>query len=108
MTSINKKKSFESVSGYKIASAKNLMKYVTFGKRAALAVYDEPAGLIPKGSKHMMEVFEKHKMEFEIASKKDSIGLNDADTEVANSIFPATSLTNDNITKKHIEEENPG
>ena len=95
----NKKKSFASVSGYKIAASKNLMKYVTFGKRAALAIFDEPGGLIPKGSKHMMEVFEKHKIEFEIASKKDSIGLNDADAEVSNSIFPVTSLTNDNITK---------
>ncbi len=94
-----KKKPFEKVSGYKIATTLNTIKYVTHGRRAAIAIFDEPAGLIPKGSKHMLEVFELHKLEFEIAAKKDTLGLNDADTNVANAIFPPTALTKDNLKK---------
>ena len=99
MTSKAKKKPFEKVSGYKIATTLNTMKYVTHGRRAAISIFDEPAGLIPKGSKHMLEVFELHKLEFEIAAKKDTLGLNDADKNVADSIFPPTVLTKANLKK---------
>ena len=53
------KKPYADVQKYKVSAIKSTQKYINFGRRAALAIYSEKAGLIPEGSKHMKEVFKR-------------------------------------------------
>ena len=82
------KKSFETVSNFKLASVKNVLKYIHHAKRSAISIYDENTGVIPIGTKHVVAVFEKYRMEFEIAMKRDTLLMNDPSEEVRADIIP--------------------
>ena len=79
---MEKKKSYEDVSNYKIGSVKRVLQYIHNAKRGALVVFEENSGLIPHGTQNMTEVFEKYRVEFEIAARRDTLDLNDQDPEV--------------------------
>ena len=60
------------------------MKYINYGKKGALTIFDiGKAGLNCTGSKHLLEVFDKHKAEFEAAAKLDAKSLKDERPETA-------------------------
>ena len=84
MPSIFKKKSFLECKRYLFTSLKASLKYINYGKKGALTIFDTgKAGLNCTGSKHMQEVFHKHKAEFEAAAKLDAKSLKNETPETA-------------------------
>ena len=84
MPSIFKKKSFLECKRYLFTSLKASLKYINYGKKGALTIFDTgKAGLNCTGSKHMQEVFHKYKAEFEAAAKLDEKSLKDETPETA-------------------------
>ena len=79
-----KKKSFNECRRYLFTSLKSSLKYINYGKKGALTIFDiGKAGLNCTGSKHLLEVFHKHKAEFEAAAKLDAKSLKDERPETA-------------------------
>ena len=79
-----KRKPFTMCKKYLFSSLKASLKYINYGKRGALTVFDTgKAGLNCAGSKHMQEVFHKYKAEFEAAAKLDAKSLKDETPETA-------------------------
>ena len=79
-----KKKSFKTCKKYLFTSIKSSLMYINYGKMGALTIFDTgKAGLNCSGSKHLQEVFQKHKAEFEAAAKLDKKSLKDETLEVA-------------------------
>ena len=79
-----KKKSFQQCRRYLFTSLKSSLKYINYGKKGALTIFDiGKAGLNCTGSKHLLEVFHKHKAEFEAAAKLDAKSLKDERPETA-------------------------
>ena len=95
------KKSFETVSNFKLASVKNVLKYIHHAKRSAISIYDENTGVIPIGTKHVVAVFEKYRMEFEIAMKRDTLLMNDPSEEVRADIIPIQDLSKETVLKNY-------
>ena len=84
MPSIFKKKSFIACKKYLFASLKASLKYINYGKKGALTIFDTgKAGLNCTGSKHLQEVFYKYKAEFEEAAKLDAKSLKNETPETA-------------------------
>ena len=79
-----KKKSFDSCKRYLFTSIKSSLKYINYGKKGALTIFDMgKAGLNCTGSKHLQKVFHKYKAEFEEAAKLDEKSLKDERQETA-------------------------
>ena len=79
-----KKKSFQDCKRYLFTSLKSSLKYINYGKKGALTIFDiGKAGLNCTGSKHLLEVFHKYKAEFEVAAKLDAKSLKDERPETA-------------------------
>ena len=95
------KKSFETVSNFKLSSVKNVLKYIHHAKRGAIAVFVEQSGVIPVGTKNVTAVFEKHRVEFEIAARRDTLGLNDQNEDVRADIAPPTDLNKETVIKNY-------
>ena len=84
MPSIFKKKSFLECKRYLFTSLKASLKYINYGKKGGLTIFDTgKAGLNCTGSKHMQEVFHKYKAEFEAAAKLDAKSLKNETPETA-------------------------
>ena len=79
-----KKKSFDSCKRYLFTSIKSSLKYINYGKKGALTIFDMgKAGLNCTGSKNLQAVFHKYKAEFEEAAKLDEKSLKDERQEAA-------------------------
>ena len=84
MPSDFKKKPFTMCKRYLFTSLKSSLKYINYGKRGALSIFDTgKAELNCAGSKHMQEVFHKYKAEFEAAAKLDAKSLKNETPETA-------------------------
>ena len=84
MPSDFKKKPFTMCKRYLFTSLKSSLKYINYGKRGALSIFDTgKAELNCAGSKHMQAVFHKYKAEFEAAAKLDAKSLKNETPETA-------------------------
>ena len=93
------KKPYADVQKYKISAIKSTQKYINFGRRAALAIYSEKAGLIPEGSKHMKEVFKRHEAEYLEAERLDNLLLNDQDAAAVAGAAPPLAANNEDLVR---------
>ena len=93
------KKPYETVQKYKVTGVKSTLKYINYGRRAALAIYSEKAGLIPEGSKHMKEVFQRHEAEYLEAARLDNLLLNDQDAGLAAGAAPPLAANTEDLVK---------
>ena len=109
-----KKKSFDSCKRYLFTSIKSSLKYINYGKKGALTIFDMgKAGLNCTGSKNLQAVFHKYKAEFEEAAKLDEKSLKNERQEAAppppvtqNSAF-SHILTQQSSKVKKLEQHLP-